>query len=48
MTTGKRAKPSVDSAVVDVWKREVGALSTRNFAHRLAASEVYFLVVLSL
>ncbi|XP_009802647.1 uncharacterized protein [Nicotiana sylvestris] len=35
----KRTRSSVDCAVVDVWKREVGALSTRNFAHRLAASE---------
>ncbi|XVF45586.1 hypothetical protein PTKIN_Ptkin02bG0218000 [Pterospermum kingtungense] len=35
----KRARPSVDTAVVDVWQREIGKLSTRNFAHRLAASE---------
>ncbi|KAL1106373.1 hypothetical protein V6Z11_D04G199500 [Gossypium hirsutum] len=35
----KRARTSVDKAVVDVWQREVGELSTRNFAHRLAASE---------
>ncbi|KAK8561212.1 hypothetical protein V6N12_048286 [Hibiscus sabdariffa] len=37
----ERARTSVDKAVpvVAVWKREVGALSTRNFAHRLAASE---------
>ncbi|KAI3446298.1 hypothetical protein Pfo_002963 [Paulownia fortunei] len=35
----KRARTSLDSAIVDVWKREVGELSTRNFAHRLAASE---------
>jgi hypothetical protein len=36
----KRARTSVDKAVVDVWQREVGQLSTRNFAHRLGASEV--------
>ncbi|CAK9134574.1 unnamed protein product [Ilex paraguariensis] len=36
---GKRARTSLDTAVVDVWKREVGELSTRNFAHRLGASE---------
>ncbi|GLT53806.1 hypothetical protein SLA2020_270510 [Shorea laevis] len=35
----KRARTSVDKAVVDVWQREVGQLSTRNFAHRLGASE---------
>ncbi|XP_059647429.1 uncharacterized protein LOC132293816 isoform X2 [Cornus florida] len=35
----KRARTSLDSAIVDVWKREVGELSTRNFAHRLGASE---------
>ncbi|XP_075094241.1 uncharacterized protein LOC107831231 isoform X1 [Nicotiana tabacum] len=35
----KRTRSSVDCAVVDVWKREVGQLSTRNFAQRLAASE---------
>ncbi|KAK8665236.1 hypothetical protein V6N13_005408 [Hibiscus sabdariffa] len=37
----QRVRTSVDKAVpvVDVWKREVGALSTRSFAHRLAASE---------
>ncbi|KAE8702242.1 Transducin/WD40 repeat-like superfamily protein isoform 2 [Hibiscus syriacus] len=39
MMKNKRARTSVDKAVVDVWQREVGALSTRNFAHRLAASE---------
>ncbi|KAK6118685.1 hypothetical protein DH2020_047598 [Rehmannia glutinosa] len=37
MTIRKRSR--LDSAIVDVWKREVGELSTRNFAHRLAASE---------
>ncbi|KAD4789081.1 hypothetical protein FH972_027311 [Carpinus fangiana] len=36
----KRARTSVDKAVVEVWQREVGQLSTRNFAHRLGASEV--------
>lgn len=36
----KRAKTSsLDTAVVSVWQREVGQLSTRNFAHRLGASE---------
>ncbi|KAF5449031.1 hypothetical protein F2P56_029521 [Juglans regia] len=35
----KRTRTSVDKAVVNVWKREVGQLSTRNFAHRLGASE---------
>ncbi|KAJ4715934.1 DDB1- and CUL4-associated factor 8-like [Melia azedarach] len=35
----KRARSSVDKAVVDVWLRELGQLSTRNFAHRRRASE---------
>ncbi|XP_057961320.1 uncharacterized protein LOC131153193 isoform X1 [Malania oleifera] len=35
----KRAGTNLDMAVVDVWKREVGELSTRNFAHRLGAAE---------
>ncbi|PSS12128.1 DDB1- and CUL4-associated factor like [Actinidia chinensis var. chinensis] len=35
----KRRRNSLDMAIVDVWQREVGQLSTRNFAHRLAASE---------
>uniref|UniRef100_A0A5B7AG04 DDB1-and CUL4-associated factor 8 n=1 Tax=Davidia involucrata TaxID=16924 RepID=A0A5B7AG04_DAVIN len=35
----KRARTSLDSAVVDVWQREVGALSTRTFAHRIGAAE---------
>ncbi|XWS62614.1 hypothetical protein CRYUN_Cryun06bG0026200 [Craigia yunnanensis] len=39
MMKNKRARPSVDKAVVDVWQREIGELSSRNFAHRLAASE---------
>ncbi|XP_017970804.1 PREDICTED: DDB1- and CUL4-associated factor 8 isoform X1 [Theobroma cacao] len=39
MMKNKRSKTSVDKAVVDVWQREVGELSTRSFAHRLAASE---------
>ncbi|KAK8699966.1 hypothetical protein V6N13_018373 [Hibiscus sabdariffa] len=30
---------SLDKAVVDVWQRELGGLSSRNFAQRLAASE---------
>lgn len=42
MTAKKRARTSLDSAIVDVWKRELGQLSSRNFANRLAASEVYF------
>ncbi|XVE67207.1 hypothetical protein DITRI_Ditri08aG0141500 [Diplodiscus trichospermus] len=39
MMRNKRARTSVDKAVVDVWEREVGGLSSRNFALRLAASE---------
>lgn len=35
----KRARTSINSTIVDVWKREVGELSSRNFAHRLAVSE---------
>ncbi|CAH1414358.1 unnamed protein product [Lactuca virosa] len=35
----KRNRASVDTAVVDICRREVGHLSTRKFAHRLAASE---------
>lgn len=35
----KRARSGHDKAIVDVWQREVGQLSSRNFAHRLAASE---------
>ncbi|XP_021903802.1 DDB1- and CUL4-associated factor 8 [Carica papaya] len=35
----KRARTNPDKAVVNVWQREVGELSTRNFAHRLGASE---------
>ncbi|KAK9286708.1 hypothetical protein L1049_015111 [Liquidambar formosana] len=35
----KRGKATLDKAVVDVWQREVGQVSTRTFAHRLAASE---------
>ncbi|RAL48431.1 hypothetical protein DM860_005855 [Cuscuta australis] len=34
-----RAATGVDTAVVDLWKREVGHLSPRNFALRLAAPE---------
>ncbi|GMJ12680.1 hypothetical protein like AT4G35140 [Hibiscus trionum] len=37
--SNKRARMSLDKAVVDVWQRELGGLSTRNFAQRLAASE---------
>ncbi|KAK6946471.1 WD40 repeat [Dillenia turbinata] len=35
----RKAKTNLDKAVVEVWQREVGQLSSRNFAHRLAASE---------
>ncbi|KAL9391242.1 hypothetical protein Peur_015162 [Populus x canadensis] len=35
----KRSSAGIDQAVVNVWKRELGQLSTRNFAHRFAASE---------
>ncbi|KAL9415532.1 hypothetical protein AB3S75_043760 [Citrus x aurantiifolia] len=35
----KRARTSVDKALVDVWLRELGQLSTRNFALRRRASE---------
>ncbi|KAK3006549.1 hypothetical protein RJ639_017704 [Escallonia herrerae] len=35
----KRPRTSLDTAIVDVWKREVGELSTRKFSHRLGASE---------
>ncbi|KAF8405472.1 hypothetical protein HHK36_010378 [Tetracentron sinense] len=34
-----RKRTSLDKAVVEVWQREVGQLSTRTFARRLAASE---------
>ncbi|KAM3695718.1 hypothetical protein ACB098_07G154400 [Castanea mollissima] len=30
---------SIDKAVVDVWQRELGQLSSRSFAHRLGGSE---------
>lgn len=37
----KRARiDDSNKALVNVWKREVGELSTRNFAHRLGASQV--------
>ncbi|XP_057769193.1 uncharacterized protein LOC130989250 isoform X4 [Salvia miltiorrhiza] len=39
MATKKRARTSFDSAIVDVWRRELGQLSSRNFTNRLAASE---------
>ncbi|KAB5561493.1 hypothetical protein DKX38_006450 [Salix brachista] len=35
----KRSRPDIDQAVVNVWTRELGQLSTRNFAHRFADSE---------
>ncbi|XP_019165586.1 PREDICTED: DDB1- and CUL4-associated factor 8 isoform X2 [Ipomoea nil] len=34
-----RAATGLDTAVVDVWKREIGQLSTRKFSLRLAAPE---------
>ncbi|KAL4291937.1 hypothetical protein GQ457_14G024770 [Hibiscus cannabinus] len=34
-----KAKASLDTAVADVWRRELGQLSNRKFANRLAASE---------
>ncbi|GAB2219505.1 hypothetical protein Droror1_Dr00007141 [Drosera rotundifolia] len=37
--SNKRARIDADKAIVGVWKREVGDVSTRDFAHRLAASE---------
>ncbi|KAK4401356.1 DDB1- and CUL4-associated factor 8 [Sesamum angolense] len=39
MTMRKRTRTSLNSALVNVWRRELGELSSRNFAHRLAASE---------
>ncbi|KAF7128092.1 hypothetical protein RHSIM_Rhsim11G0194100 [Rhododendron simsii] len=38
---GKGPKTRLDTAIVNVWQREVGQLSTRNFAHRFAASEEF-------
>ncbi|WCJ39933.1 DDB1- and CUL4-associated factor 8 [Euphorbia peplus] len=35
----KRGRTIADKAVLNVWQRELGDLSTRNFAHRLAASQ---------
>lgn len=32
-------RPALDTPVLNVWNRELGQLSTRNFAHRLAASQ---------
>ncbi|KAH1099140.1 hypothetical protein J1N35_016061 [Gossypium stocksii] len=37
--SNKRARISLGKAVVDVWQREVGEISARNFVKRLAASE---------
>ncbi|KAL7603786.1 hypothetical protein Lser_V15G17097 [Lactuca serriola] len=37
--TKKRDRASIDTAVVDICRREVGRLSTRKFVNRLAASE---------
>ncbi|GAB2291907.1 hypothetical protein Dimus_026157 [Dionaea muscipula] len=37
--SNNRARIGPDKAIVGVWKREVGELSTRNFSHRLGASE---------
>ncbi|KAK8577042.1 hypothetical protein V6N13_122037 [Hibiscus sabdariffa] len=39
-TLSKRAMASVDTAVVDVWQREVGELSNRKFANSIAASQI--------
>ncbi|KAI4350247.1 hypothetical protein L6164_004719 [Bauhinia variegata] len=39
LTMNKRPRTSTDKAVVDVWQREVGELSGRNFAHRLGGSQ---------
>ncbi|GLU02690.1 hypothetical protein SLE2022_199310 [Rubroshorea leprosula] len=33
------SRRNLDKAVVELWQREIGRLSPRNFAHRLAASE---------
>ncbi|XP_062021539.1 uncharacterized protein LOC133738110 isoform X1 [Rosa rugosa] len=35
----KRLKTSSDKAVVNVWQRQLGEISARNFAHRLGGSE---------
>lgn len=37
----KRLRSKRENTIVDVWQREVGQLSSRNFAHRLVASEVF-------
>lgn len=39
----KRPRSVPENTIVDVWRREVGQLSSRNFAHRLAASEGFVL-----
>ncbi|XP_011088653.1 DDB1- and CUL4-associated factor 8 isoform X2 [Sesamum indicum] len=39
MTMRKRTRTSLNSALVNVWRRELGELSSRNFSDRLAASE---------
>lgn len=39
----KRPRDGHDKAILDVWRREVGQLSSRNFAHRLTASEDFVL-----
>ncbi|GMH17846.1 hypothetical protein Nepgr_019687 [Nepenthes gracilis] len=46
--SNKKARTEPDRAIVGVWQREVGELSTRNFAHRLGASEdlIYRLEIL--
>lgn len=36
----RRIGARLNQAVVDVWGREIGAITTRTFSHRLAASEV--------
>ncbi|XP_021775040.1 DDB1- and CUL4-associated factor 8-like isoform X2 [Chenopodium quinoa] len=39
----KRPRSVHDKAILDVWRREVGQLSSRSFAHRLTASEDFVL-----
>ncbi|KAK8549392.1 hypothetical protein V6N13_027146 [Hibiscus sabdariffa] len=39
----EKAKASLDTTVADVWRRELGQISNRKFANRLAASEDHVL-----
>uniref|UniRef100_A0A803QX85 Uncharacterized protein n=1 Tax=Cannabis sativa TaxID=3483 RepID=A0A803QX85_CANSA len=39
MAMRKKARSCVDQALLGVWQRELGELSTRSFAHRLGASK---------